>query len=163
MHKPPKQKRKYLGSLTLPLVWIAVTVVGIVLRPSPDGHGTHQQLGLPPCGSVILFDRPCPGCGLTTSWTAILHGQFVQAFEAHPLGPPLYLIFTAFAIANIWAFFKKTTIDTTGLRWTYGVAIAGIIFFGFGLTRFFTSPKYAAPNELGDYFKRVAGVQGNRG
>lgn len=161
-HKPPKQRRKYLGSLTLPLVWLAVTGFGIYLRPSPDGHGTHQQLGLPPCGSVILFDRPCPGCGLTTSWTATIHGNLAEAFSAHPLGPPLYLIFTVLAVANVWAFAKKRTVDTSGVRWTYGVVAAGIIFFGFGMARFFSTPKYAAPNELGDYFKRVAGVGANR-
>ena len=163
MLKPPRQKRKYLGSLTLPLVWLAVTAVGIYLRPSPDGHGTHQQLGLPPCGSVILFDRPCPGCGLTTSWTATIHGRLAEAFQAHPLGPPLYLAFTMFAIANVWAFAKKRRIDTSGSRWTFAIVAAGLVFFGFGLTRFFSTPKYAAPNELGDYFKRVAGVSGNRG
>lgn len=163
MHKPPKQRRKYIGSLTVPIVWVVVTAIGLYLNPSPDGHGTHQQLGLPPCGSVMLFDRPCPGCGLTTSWTATLHGRFVEAFHAHPLGPPLYLAFTAFAIASLLAFFQKRTIDTSGTRWTYAIVAAAIIFFGYGMTRFFTSPKYAAPNELGNYIKRVAGVQSNKG
>jgi hypothetical protein len=30
------------------------------------------------------------------------------------------------------------------------------------MARFFTTPKYAAPNELGKYFKRVAGMDSNR-
>lgn len=161
-NKPPRQRRKYFGSLTLPIVWLAVTAIGVYLQPSPNGHGTHQQLGLPPCGSVLLFDRPCPGCGLTTSWTATLHGRFAEAFQAHPLGPLLYAAFTALAILNVAAFWKKTTFDTSGTNWTRAIVAAGIVFFGFGMARFFTSPKYAAPNELGDYVKRVAGIRGDR-
>lgn len=78
-----------------------------VLKPSPEGHGTHTQLGLPACGSVAFFGRPCPGCGLTTSWTATLHGQLDTAFRAHALGTFLYLVFTFSAFACLMGYITQ--------------------------------------------------------
>jgi hypothetical protein len=60
--------------------------VGLYLSPDPAGHGTHQQLGLPPCTIHFLTGRPCPSCGLTTSVSAIVHGQFALAWRANPIG-----------------------------------------------------------------------------
>ncbi|MCX7924968.1 MAG: DUF2752 domain-containing protein [Fimbriimonadales bacterium] len=60
--------------------------VGAYLTPNPVGHGTHQQLGLPPCTIYFLTGRPCPSCGLTTSVSAIVHGQFALAWKANPMG-----------------------------------------------------------------------------
>lgn len=60
--------------------------VGWYLTPNPEGHGTHQQLGLPPCTIYFLTGRPCPSCGLTTSVSAIVHGQFGLAWRANPIG-----------------------------------------------------------------------------
>ncbi len=88
-------------------VWAAITLIGLILTPHPDGHGTHRQLGLPPCASAFLLNRPCPGCGLTTSWTALLHGKITTSFQAHQFGPFLYLAFTASAIAAFWAWNKQ--------------------------------------------------------
>lgn len=46
--------------------------------------------GLP---DLCLFHRflhlPCPTCGLTRSWAALLHGEFGASFRFHLLGPPL--------------------------------------------------------------------------
>lgn len=90
--------------------WLAITVVGILLTPHPDGHGTHRQLGFPPCPSVLFFQRPCPGCGLTTSWTALLHGDFASAFRAHPFGPILYIGFTISGLMCLWAWIGRRTL-----------------------------------------------------
>src|SRR5437762_98516 len=107
LSEPARDGRDLAGSLMLSFVWVFVTVVGLLLRPDPQGHGTHQRLGMPPCPSVLLFDRPCPGCGLTTSWTALLHGDFGLAFRAHALGPVLYGVFTLFALGTFWLAFRK--------------------------------------------------------
>lgn len=105
--QPAATKREVGAYLVWALAWLAITAVGLVLVPHPDGHGTHRQLGFPPCPTVLLFSRPCPGCGLTTSWTATLHGMWPEAFRAHPLGPILYLGFTASAFLSMWAWFKQ--------------------------------------------------------
>jgi hypothetical protein len=48
-------------SHALLLLGVLVMVgVGLYLSPDPAGHGTHQQLGLPPCTIHFLTGRPCP-------------------------------------------------------------------------------------------------------
>jgi hypothetical protein len=57
--------------------------IAVCLRPSPDGLGTHQQLGLYPCSFRVLFDRPCPTCGMTTSWACLMRGRVADAGRAN--------------------------------------------------------------------------------
>ncbi|RMG03430.1 MAG: DUF2752 domain-containing protein, partial [Planctomycetota bacterium] len=47
-------------------------VIAAVLRPSPTGLGTHQQLGLPPCTFRAMFGSRCPTCGMTTAWSNVM-------------------------------------------------------------------------------------------
>ena len=77
--------------LPLFLFLTAVVVCSLYLKPSPDLYGTHTQLGLPPCPMMAIFHVRCPGCGLTTSFSATAHGKFAMAFRAHPAGPFLWL------------------------------------------------------------------------
>src|SRR5690606_33691507 len=44
------------------------------LTPAAAGHGTHGQLGLPPCGWVLAMGRPCPSCGMTTAFAHAADG-----------------------------------------------------------------------------------------
>lgn len=62
------------------------------LTPDPSGHGTHTQLGLPPCGFLWLTGLPCPACGLTTSFAWLAHGHLWASLRAHPLGLPLFVL-----------------------------------------------------------------------
>lgn len=64
----------------------ATLIIARLLRPSPSGFGTHQQLGLPPCLFFKLTGIPCPSCGLTTSFAHSSRLHFVQAFLAQPFG-----------------------------------------------------------------------------
>ncbi|HEX4950790.1 MAG TPA: DUF2752 domain-containing protein [Blastocatellia bacterium] len=63
-----------------------VLAVARVLSPSPNGIGTHQQLGLPPCFFHKLTGIPCPTCGMTTSFAHTVRLQFYEAFIAQPFG-----------------------------------------------------------------------------
>jgi hypothetical protein len=56
------------------------------LSPDPRGFGTHQQLGLPPCTFKALFGVRCPACGMTTSWSNLIHGRIGLALRAHVVG-----------------------------------------------------------------------------
>jgi hypothetical protein len=62
-----------------------VTLLGVatVLRPSETGLGTHEQLGLPPCTFRWLFGMRCPSCGMTTSWSHVMRGQWRAALSAN--------------------------------------------------------------------------------
>ena len=137
-------------------VWAGVTVVGAVLRPNPVGHGTHEQLGMPPCPSVLLFDRPCPGCGLTTSWSATIHGNLPFAFHAHPLGPLTYLLFTAFALLAGYGFLSGGRLRTYTNGFNRLSAIIAVVFIGFGLIRFATTPHFASKLERALYGYPIA-------
>jgi hypothetical protein len=65
-------------------------VTALALSPDPVGHGTHTQLGLPPCGFLVVTGVPCPGCGLTTSFAHMIRFQIAGAFAANPFGVLLF-------------------------------------------------------------------------
>lgn len=147
LFEPIPRRRDAAAQMTLFGAWLFITACGLYLHPDPSGHGTHTQLGLPPCPSALLFDRPCPGCGLTTSFTALLHGQFGLAFHAHPLGPFLYLGLTAWALLGFYGFFRGWRLDGSGRTFNRVIAAFAIVFFGFGLVRMALTPHYAAASE----------------
>lgn len=134
---PDWPRDKLSGHLLWFLAWLFVTVVGLLLSPSANGHGTHTQLGLPPCPSVIVFQRPCPGCGLTTSFTAFLHGQFERAFSAHPFGPVLYIAFTLSAWACLYGFLRGRRFNTDSRPFSFVLGTLVTLLVTFGVIRFF--------------------------
>lgn len=69
------------------------------LHPDPRGIGTHEQLGIEPCGYRITYGRPCITCGMTTSFSHFAHGEPIQSFLASPAGS---VIFVITAIAPFW-------------------------------------------------------------
>jgi hypothetical protein len=81
------------AGLTVPLVTAAR------LEPDRHGYGTHQQLGLPPCTSIVLFGCRCPACGMTTSWAHLLHGNVRAALAANVAGACLAVVT---AVAVLW-------------------------------------------------------------
>lgn len=65
---------------------LAPLLLAAVLNASPDGHGTHEQLGLPRCAWPVAFDAPCPTCGMTTAFAHTLDGDLFKAFLVQPAG-----------------------------------------------------------------------------
>jgi hypothetical protein len=57
----------------------AILGIGAWLTPASEGHGSHTQLGLPPCMWPIAFHRPCPTCGMTTAVAEAAHGTPVAS------------------------------------------------------------------------------------
>lgn len=138
-------KKKLMGQLVWFLAWVFITGFGIYLTASKDLHGTHQSLGLPPCPSVAFFDRPCFGCGMTTSITALLHFDFATAFRAHPFGPPFYILFTITALMCGYGWWKGKYFDTDDRIFNKGMMLITIAFVTFGIVRFATV-KYNSPD-----------------
>lgn len=126
-------RKRLTGQLIWFVLWVLVTGVAAFLKPDPGHHGTHQQLGLPPCPSVLFFHRPCPGCGLTTSWTAFVHGNFTESFRAHALGPLLYLLFTVSACLGMygWIKGKRLRSDSKTANWALISVLGALLVFGF--------------------------------
>lgn len=76
--------RLFLGFFALFLA----TLLGVAafLEPSPTGFGTHQKLGLPPCTFQWLLGIRCPACGMTTSWSHLMHGHLIASLQANSAG-----------------------------------------------------------------------------
>jgi hypothetical protein len=93
------------------LLWAAVAlgcvaVLGIArfLTPNPAGLGTHQQLiGMAPCSFVLTSGLPCPTCGMTTSFSHMMHGHPLTALKVQPAGAVLCLATLVFAFFGIYA------------------------------------------------------------
>lgn len=100
----PRSFLRRLGWLGLPMAFAGVALVASRLPPNPLGFGTHRALGLPPCPFLYFTGLKCPGCGLTTSFACLMHLQWVKAFQAHPLGPFLFLLFALLAIFSLLEF-----------------------------------------------------------
>jgi hypothetical protein len=99
--------------------------VGLYLTPDPAGHGTHQQLGLPPCTIYYLTGRPCPSCGLTTSVSAILHGQFGLAWRANPMGFLIVAAAVVVALNSLFALLWGRSVRIENTRFT--VLLLGLL------------------------------------
>lgn len=84
------------------LALLALLAVARNLTPSPSGQGTHQQLGLPACTTMVLWDLPCPACGMTTSWAWATRGQFILAAQSNSGGLLLAIIAMAYIPASCY-------------------------------------------------------------
>ena len=87
------------------LLLLAGFTLALCLPPDPQGYGTHQQLGLPPCTFLYVFNIPCPSCGMTTCFAHFVRGQWVAAFRANAAGVLLAcvcLVQIPWAVASAW-------------------------------------------------------------
>jgi hypothetical protein len=66
--------------------------LGLYLTPSATGTGTHTLLGIPPCGMLIATGKPCPTCGVTTSFALAAHGRFGESLVNQPFGLALFIL-----------------------------------------------------------------------
>ena len=72
-------------------VALSPLVIASRLVPDPSGMGTHRQLGLPGCGWLVAFGKPCVTCGMTTAFSRMVHGEPWEAFVGQPAGALLAL------------------------------------------------------------------------
>lgn len=92
------------------LLAIAVALTGVFVaafRIHPyDGDGkprtmsTHTQLGMPPCNFVAMTGKPCPSCGMTTSFALLVRGDVVASARANWVGS---IICVLWALMLVWA------------------------------------------------------------
>ncbi len=93
------------------LVTIAVALTGVFVAAfrinpfeedgkTPRTMSTHTQLGMPPCNFVVLTGKPCPACGMTTSFALLVRGDVVASARANWVGS---LICVLWALTLVWA------------------------------------------------------------
>ncbi len=92
---PPSALPQRWAALAVAFACFAPLVLGALLRPSAEGHGTHRQLGLPPCGWAMALDAPCPTCGMTTAFAWAGEGQMAESFRTQPAGFALAVLAAA--------------------------------------------------------------------
>lgn len=95
---PLLRRRRYLdvrgARVTAAMILIGCAlplVVAGFLKPDPSGVGTHTQLGLPGCLTVVATGVPCPACGMTTAFAHTVRGQWLTAVKTQPFGFALAL------------------------------------------------------------------------
>jgi len=107
------------------IVLAAALALGLALEPSPTGTGTHTVLGLPQCGMLAMTGRPCPTCGVTTSFVLAAHGRFYDALVNQPFGLICFLLVVAGMLVTVATL-------VTGRSWVpvltvYGVAVPAAV------------------------------------
>ena len=101
LRRPARVLAVFLG-----LIPVGLLVVTLFLSPDPSGHGTHRQLGLPPCTLIALTGTRCPACGMTTSWTMFTHGHWPSSFRANSGGFLLAFVAIWFATVSFGVGFR---------------------------------------------------------
>lgn len=65
---------------------LSVLSLAAYMDPSEAGHGTHEQIGLPPCQWAQQFDAPCITCGMTTAFSHAADGKLIDSLLTQPMG-----------------------------------------------------------------------------
>lgn len=117
-----------IGMLAAALLCAAPLVVAGRLKPNPDGLGTHQQLGLPPCTIRVMWGIRCPSCGMTTSWSYFARGQVMMSLRANIAGTLLAIIATSGAVI-LFSGFASGKMPGRGVLVlaTWGMVLAWIV------------------------------------
>lgn len=79
---PTRPERLLYGAVVMASA--ALVLTGALLKPDPRGHGTHEQVGLPPCPLLRLTGFPCATCGFTTALAQMARFRWVDALGTHP-------------------------------------------------------------------------------
>lgn len=116
-----------LADLMTLAIAIAVLLVPAFLDPGDRLLGLHTRLLLPPCLFHLLTGAPCPLCGMTTSFSLLLHGRLLRSFLANPAGPFIYVTILAVTVLGVLSRFdliqKRRIISIPSWCWPLGLAL----------------------------------------
>lgn len=75
-----------LMALAVGVCCAALLTIAMIVAPSSQGLGTHEQLNLPTCGWITMMDLPCMTCGMTTAFSHAVRGNFFESLLTQPMG-----------------------------------------------------------------------------
>lgn len=86
-----ERRRERMLATGFAALGVVVFLIAAVLKPydhegRPLSHGTHRQLGLPPCMMRQVTGLACPSCGMTTSFSLVMHGDLTAAWQVNWAG-----------------------------------------------------------------------------
>jgi len=92
---------------------------------------------LPPCRFKTLTGYSCPTCGMTRSFQALAHGEFLESFRYNPMGPVfLFILLIVFAKLSLEVTMgRKVTIGAPQPLLRGSIALLFGLWLGFGMTR----------------------------
>lgn len=116
-------------SVAVLVVAAAIVVVWLLAGVHPDarGHGTHEQLGMAPCGWAEELGRPCPTCGVTTAATHVVHLQPVEAVRVQPFGAALALLGLLLAVLALHSLLTGRSFAARIRSGPYGYVVVGLL------------------------------------
>jgi hypothetical protein len=129
-----RARRRLTGAI-LALPCLMVLGVGAWLTPDERGYGTHTQINNDPsCGYMARTGWPCPGCGLTTSVTAMMHGRVGLALRAQPFGVLLWAVLVLGSIGGLLqAATGRAVVSRFRPRWWWLLIGVALLLAGWGI------------------------------
>jgi hypothetical protein len=126
------------------VVSMALLVTAVLIKPSPEGVGTHRQIRYlsgprgsapPACEFLRATNIPCPTCGMTTSYAYFVRGNWLASFYVQPMGFVLALMTGAFFWACLFVAVSGAPIhrlmtQVRGVVWITGLVGAAIAAWG---------------------------------
>lgn len=120
--RPARTNRVGRGA-RLGLVAVALALAGVfaaawVINPydadgTPRRMATHTQLGLTPCNFVTWTGRPCPSCGMSTSFALLVRGDVGASLRANWVGT---LLAATWAAVLVWSVLSGVAGRLLGVR-----------------------------------------------
>lgn len=90
-------------------------ILACFLIPNPNGVQTHTGLTflhLQPCQFLYTTGLPCPSCGMTTSFSWFVRGNWVASFYVQPAG----FVFALIAAVGVWVGYYEAVTGRPGHR-----------------------------------------------
>jgi hypothetical protein len=104
--------------------------LGMYLTPSATGTGTHTLLGLAPCGMLLATGKPCPTCGVTTSFALAAHGRFGASLVNQPFGLALFILAVAGLLLSVTTAAAGRSWYPLVTRWSVPSFIMALVILG---------------------------------
>lgn len=106
-NRPSAVRRRVVRAALLAVAAALTAVFAAAFRIHPyeaDGTprtmATHTQLGMPPCNFVSLTGKPCPSCGMTTSFALLVRGDVANSLRANWVGTIMCVLWAG---TLVWA------------------------------------------------------------
>lgn len=129
------EKAPVRTALVLAIVAASILLASVAL--SPDRLPSH-----PTCLVQRLTERPCAGCGLTRSLTALARGRVAEAWQLNPLGFVVYALCLVLVAGPLWVrLAPRAATRFWNSRWPLAIG-AGLplLTLVFGLARWIGAP-----------------------